>query len=88
MITVAKEELDQINSLKLKLASTVSDSGQLALQIQMMELETVELKTKLEQQGKVFKNLVDEEQALVKRLSEKYGAGQINFETGEFIPEK
>ncbi len=47
MITVAKEELDQINSLKLKLASTVSDSGQLALQIQMMELETVELKSRV-----------------------------------------
>jgi peptidoglycan hydrolase CwlO-like protein len=88
MTTVAKEELDQINSLKSKLASTVSDSGQLALQIQMMESEITDLKSKLEEQGKLFKHLVDEEQALVKRLSEKYGAGSINFETGEFIPEK
>lgn len=88
MTMISKEELHEINVLKSKLANVVSDSGQFALQVQVLEMDIKELKNKLEQQGKLFKSLLEEEQALVKRLSEKYGVGSINFDTGEFTPEK
>jgi TolA-binding protein len=88
MSEITKEDLEQISILRNKLATVVSDSGQLSLQIQLLQSDIVELNEKLSEQTKVFKGLLEEEQVLLKRLSEKYGAGQINFETGEFTPEK
>jgi hypothetical protein len=88
MAEITKEELQEISVLRNKLATVVSESGQLTLQIQLLQTDIVELNEKLSEQTKVFKGLLEEEQVLLKRLSEKYGVGQINFETGEFTPEK
>jgi hypothetical protein len=88
MVEITKEELEEISILRNKLATVVSDSGQVTLQIQLLQADIVELNEKLSEQTKLFKGLLEEEQVLLKRLSEKYGAGQINFETGEFTPEK
>jgi hypothetical protein len=87
MAEITKEELEQISSLRNKLATVVSDSGQLTLQIQLLHADIAELNATLSEQTKLFKGLLEEEQVLIKGLSEKYGAGQINFETGEFTPE-
>lgn len=87
MAEITKEELEQISSLRNKLATVVSDSGQLTLQIQLLQADIAELNATLSEQTKLFKGLLEEEQVLIKGLSEKYGAGQINFETGEFTPE-
>ena len=88
MSEITKEELEQISVLRNKLATVVSDAGQLTLQIQLLQSDIVELNEKLSEQTKLFRGLLEEEQVLIKGLSEKYGAGQINFETGEFTPEK
>ena len=88
MSEITKEDLEQISILRNKLATVVSDSGQLTLQVQLLQADIVELNEKLSEQTKLFKGLLEEEQVLIKGLSEKYGAGQINFETGEFTPEK
>ena len=88
MAEITKEELEQISTLRTKLGTVVSESGQLVLQVQLRQADIVELNEKLSQQTKLFKVLLEEEQMLLKGLSEKYGAGQINFETGEFTPEK
>lgn len=88
MAEITKEELEKISVLRNKLATVVSDAGQLTLQIQLLQSDIVELNEKLSEQTKLFKGLLEEEQVLIKGLSEKYGAGQINFETGEFTPEK
>ena len=88
MSEILKEELEQINTLRNKLATVVSEVGQTTLQIQLLELDVVELKSKVTEHTQNFKELLEEEQTLIKRLSDKYGAGSINFETGEFTPEK
>jgi len=88
MAEITKEEIEQISVLRNKLATVVSDAGQLTLQVQLLQSDIVELNEKLGEQTKLFKGLLQEEQELIKGLSEKYGAGQINFETGEFTPEK
>jgi len=88
MAEITKEELEQISTLRTKLGTVVSESGQLVLQVQLLQTDIVELNEKISQQTKLFKVLLEEEQTLLKGLSEKYGAGQINFETGEFTPEK
>jgi regulator of replication initiation timing len=87
MTKILEEELQQINTLRSKLATTVSEVGQLSLQVQLLEADIVELKNKITESSTTFKQLLIEEQEIIKRLSEKYGTGSINFETGEFTPE-
>ncbi len=82
------EDLEEINVLRNNLANVVSDTGQLTLQIELMEFDIGELKKQIQEQTNKFKELLNQEQTLIKRLSDKYGAGQINFETGELILEK
>jgi regulator of replication initiation timing len=88
MSQISQEELQEISDLRSKLATVVSESGQLTLQVQLLQSDIADLNEKLSEQTKVFRGLLEEEQVLIKGLSEKYGAGQINFETGEFTPEK
>ena len=88
MAEITKDELNEINVLRDKLATVVSDTGQFQLQVEMLELDIAELKLKIGEQAKLFKSLLTEEQDLINRLSEKYGVGSINFETGEFTPER
>jgi pyridoxal biosynthesis lyase PdxS len=88
MEKISDEDLNEINDLRLKLNKSIGDSGQAVLQLKMLQEEIKNLETKINQEVTVFQQLVNEEQQLVKRLSEKYGTGSINFETGEFTPEK
>lgn len=87
MTQITKEELEEINNLRNKLATVVSEAGQASLQIQLLQADLVEFNKKLDEHSKTFKGLLLEEQTLLKRLSEKYGAGEINFDTGEFTPD-
>ena len=88
MADIQKDELEEIVNLRTKLATVVSEAGQTNLQIQLLESDIVDLKNKASEQLKFFKILLDEEKKLVTRLSEKYGTGSINFETGEFTPDR
>jgi TolA-binding protein len=88
MSEISTEDLNEINTLRNNLATVVSEAGQTTLQIKLLETDIEELNGKLIEHSNQFKQLLNQEQELLKRLSEKYGAGQINFETGEFTPEK
>lgn len=88
MSQIEKEHLEEINILRNSLATVISDAGQISLQIQMLESDIVSLRTKHQEQTEKFRKLLEEEQILIKRLSEKYGVGEIDFDTGEFTPEK
>lgn len=86
MAQITNEELEEINNLRNKLATVVSDAGQSSLQLQLLQADIIELNKRLDEYSKTFRSLLEEEQVLLKRLSEKYGAGEINFDTGEFTP--
>jgi predicted nucleic acid-binding Zn-ribbon protein len=88
MSKLSNEDLEAINALRDKLANTVSEAGQLTLQIELLKSNIVELSDSLGEKTKTFKELIVEEEQLVKRLSDKYGIGTIDFTTGEFTPEK
>ena len=60
----------------------------MSLQIKVLESDIELLKLKFEEQTNKFKQLLEQEQTLMKRLSEKYGVGTIDFETGEFTSEE
>jgi hypothetical protein len=88
MSKITDEDLKEISDLRTKINEVIGESGQLFLQIKLLEEDVKSLKDTLEQQTAQFKKFIVDEQNLVKRLSEKYGVGSINFETGEFTPEK
>ncbi len=88
MSKLSNEDLEAINALRDKLSNTVSEAGQLTLQIELLKSNIIELSDSLGEKTKMFKELIVEEEQLVKRLSDKYGIGTIDFVTGEFTPEK
>lgn len=88
MSKITETELEEVNVLRSKLSTTIGEVGQATLQVNLLKIEQQELEKRIEDGTKVFQSLLAEEQKLVNRLSEKYGVGSINFETGEFTSEK
>ena len=88
MSKITQEELNEINELRSKLSSVVGEVGRITLQKNVLQEDIKLLETKVVEHTARFQELLGEEEKLVKRLSEKYGTGSIDFETGEFTPEK
>ena len=88
MSNITPEELKDVNELRSKVSTVVGEVGQITLQKNLLQEDINVLENKLTESIARFKELLGEEEKLVKRLSEKYGIGSIDFETGEFTPEK
>ncbi len=88
MNKITQEELSEVNALRSKLSAVVGEVGQATLQKNILQEDIKSLDDVISKQTTRFKELLGEEEVLVKRLSEKYGTGSIDFETGEFTPEK
>jgi hypothetical protein len=88
MNKIAPEDLTEINDLRSKLSLVVAETGRMTLQKNILQEDVKILEKKIVEESVKFQTLLEEEEKLVKRLSEKYGTGSIDFETGEFTPEK
>jgi len=75
----AKEELQEIKNLRLELNNLTGQMG--ALYINKIKLEEAENLLK-----KQLVSLEDKESKMAKKLSDKYGKGSIDLETGTFTP--
>jgi pyridoxal biosynthesis lyase PdxS len=87
MVKITEDELREINELRSTLSNIVGEVGNSTLQIKMLQEDIKQLELTIAQQTLLFQEQLDAETKLVKRLSEKYGVGSINFETGEFTQE-
>jgi hypothetical protein len=58
----------------------------LATELGQIELIKLNLQTRREAAEKFLEELQAEERELGKELTDKYGSGSINLETGEFVP--
>ena len=80
------EELEQITALRNQFGEKVHEFGQLELELLLTSQRLERLansKTKLQDD---YLNLQKDEGELVKKLNEKYGAGTVDLQSGEFIP--
>ena len=77
----ATEDLEKLRALQNKTTNVVNAFGQLKLSEIRLESQSSYLKEQLN-------NLQKEEADLAKSLSEKYGKGTLDAETGEFTPSK
>jgi|TARA_R100001163_G_C4912750_1_gene96382 hypothetical protein len=85
-IKFTKDELDKVTKLRDQFGAKVNEFGQLELELLLtsQRIERLaEAKTKLQED---YLNLQKEEGELVKGLNEKYGAGTVDLQSGEFIP--
>ena len=76
---LTEQELQKIGELQQKNNAVVSELGQI-------ELIKMNVEARREAAEKFLAELREEEDTLGKELSEKYGSGSINLETGEFVP--
>jgi hypothetical protein len=76
---LTKKEIEALKLIQQKNTAVINEFGGLEiaqLQIEARKVDTI----------KFYNELKEEEAELGKTLSEKYGVGSINIESGEFIP--
>ena len=75
---LTQDELQEVKDLQIENSNLISKFGELEVVIQNLSLRKEELITKL-------KELKDREVKIGQTLQDKYGDGNIDIETGEFI---
>ena len=76
---LTQEELQKIGELQQKNNAVVSELGNI-------ELIKMNVEARRAAAEEFLTELRKEEEELGKELSDKYGSGSINLETGEFVP--
>ncbi len=79
MKKLSEKELSSLKEFQEKNSKIVSDLGNIELNIDI-------LKKQKESVLKEFEKLQDDQNSVGKELQEKYGAGNIDLEKGEFTP--
>ncbi len=77
--TVTSDELRSASSLRQMFAELTLEYGKLGFAQRTLNRETAEIERR-------FDELAERETALMTELNQKYGAGTLNVETGEFTP--
>jgi len=83
-----EEELSEIKRLRDENQAIRHEFGQLEVGLLLARQEYEKLVKDKEKFGEQFIALQSEEKELVKKLNNKYGAGTVNLESGEFTPVK
>ena len=87
-IKFTQEELNQITELRDANSQKISEFGQVELEILLTAQRSESLSIAKGKLRKDYVELQTKEQELVRTLNEKYGAGQVDLSSGEFIPVK
>lgn len=85
MKKVTAEELQQIQNLRETLLEIITITGELNLTKFVAEQQLTELNVNIKAQQERFVDFQEKERVLFEQLQQKYGAGNINFETGEIV---
>jgi hypothetical protein len=82
---ITQEELKSVETLRNSSTDLIFEFGQVELEIMMTEKRLTELKNHKASLEDRYNNLQKDETKLVQSLNEKYGAGTLNIESGEFV---
>ena len=66
----------------------IHEFGQIELELILAEQRIESLSEAKDKLQEAYKKLQNDETELVRTLNEKYGAGQVDLNSGEFIPVK
>ena len=76
-----EDELKQVQNFQTNYASIQNQFGQIKMAVLRLEQQEIDLEESL-------KSLQDEEKKFLDKITEKYGQGTLNPETGVFTPNK
>jgi ribosomal protein S24E len=85
-IKFTQEELDQIKQLRDTTNRIIYQFGEIDLELHLMQRRTEELQNLRTELQSEYQNQSNTERTLVDGLNKKYGAGQVDIESGIFIP--
>jgi len=83
MAKVTDEELKEVQELRDSLLTIVSSIGELHLAKVLLEKEISLVFDNIKTEEENFSKFQEKERVVYSKLQEKYGAGNINLETGE-----
>jgi hypothetical protein len=81
-----QEELTKITELRDANAQKINEFGQVELEILLTNQRLESLNKTKDDLQKDYVLLQGNEKDLVKQLNDKYGAGTVDLQSGEFIP--
>jgi len=81
-----KEEIDQISELRDQLGNIINELGQIEIEFILANQRIESLNTAKEKLQNDYNSAQDTERAIVTKMNEKYGAGTVDLQSGEFIP--
>jgi hypothetical protein len=85
-IKITEEELAQVRDLRDRIRTNVETIGRLNVQRHFAQLELDHINSELDQTYVITEDLSAEESRVVKEISQKYGDGSLDFETGIYTP--
>ena len=85
-IKFTQEELEQIKQLRDNTNRIIYQFGEIDLELHLMQQRTNELQQLRTELQAEYQNQSNNERTLVDELNKKYGAGQVDIESGIFIP--
>jgi len=85
-IKFTQEELDQIKQLRDNTNRIIYQFGEIDLELHLMQQRTNELQQLRTELQAEYQNQSNNERTLVDELNKKYRAGQVDIESGIFIP--
>jgi len=80
------EELEEVKKLRDKNRIKVQEFGQLEMESLLAQQHYENLVKEKKKLIAEYKEIQTEEKDLVKKLNDKYGAGTVDLDSGEFIP--
>ena len=87
-VVVSEEEITQIKTLQEKYQTLALQLGQASLQRVQLNRELENVETNEQKLHVAYDECREEEQNLVKSMTEKYGIGNLDIETGKFTPQE
>lgn len=85
MTKVTDEELKELQNLRDSLLSIVSTIGEMTLSKSVLQKEIQKIEETVKNEEQKFAEFQQQERVIYEKLQQKYGTGNIDFNTGEIL---
>ena len=86
-VVVPEEEIQEIKSLQEKYQGIALQLGQASLQRSQLNKELENVETNEQKLHVAYDEARESEQEIIKKMTEKYGIGNLDVESGKFTPQ-
>ena len=86
-VVVPEEEIQEIKSLQEKYQGIALQLGQASLQRSQLNKELENVETNEQKLHVEYDEARESEQEIIKKMTEKYGIGNLDVESGKFTPQ-